>query len=90
MIVLLNKMCKYLKLLFVTELPIFSAIIQKPIKKPHMLFVKGTRVMLTFGGAYTNKSSLEHCIEYKVNTSISMYAHAHIQHDTVPAVGVLR
>lgn len=55
-----------------------------------MLFVKGTRAMLTFGGAYTNKSSLEHCIEYKVNTSISMYAHAHIQHDTVPAVGVLR
>ena len=85
-------MCKYLKLLFVTELPIFSAIIQKPIKKTPHAFCQGNASDADFRGAggYTNKSSLEHCIEYKVNTSISMYAHAHIQHDTVPAVGVLR
>ena len=34
--------------------------------------------MPIFGGGLTkNNESLEHSIEYKVNTSMSVYAHAH-------------
>lgn len=43
---------------------IFSALIQKPKEKSFWVFVKGTRVMQTYGFAYKNVSLLEHSIAF--------------------------
>ncbi len=50
--IMMNKMCKNHKHLFVTEL--ISALILKPMENLYWVFVEGTRVMQTFELAYTN------------------------------------